>query len=39
MEIEILDPSNNCPLDLWAISGFVKIMSNEEMDIYQKIKL
>lgn len=35
MEIEIMEESHNTSLDLWALKGFQKIMSNEEMDIYE----
>jgi hypothetical protein len=39
MEIEIMEESHNTSLDLWALKGFQKIMSNEEMDIYKTTTL
>ena len=30
-----MEESHNTSLDLWALKGFQKIMSNEEMDIYK----
>lgn len=37
MEIEILEPSTNQILDFSSINGYVKVFSDEEMDIFTKI--